>query len=1003
MAPVPPQENCIYIYCFHEIKTLNGPIYKMKKLLLTIFFILLSPVWAGATDYYVKDDGNDSNTGLSDAQAWLTITKVNSFAFTDGDDVYFKCGDTWSGIQLTIDWDGVDGDNNSIIGAYYMVGETETIGVNGDGRPIIEGAGQTVPAADTGLVRYRNQTGGYVTIQDLNIRDSNAYGIEASHSYVDANPQFSYVTINNCYVYRPRSAGIVVVRGNHCLVEDNTVQQAGYNGTGCSAGIGAFQEGTWNTTIRTNTSFGNQCEGIDAGRKCLGTIIEYNVAYDNKNANFYSDSEAGTIFRYNLSYSRSDADLLAAYGWDRTTWGIGVDNELASGYCNTGQAKIYGNLIAGVKQGIMISCEYEIGSGGDPDCNQTDNLIYNNTVIDCDYNFYFNAQDGWSGNEVKNNISYTITAGTNHIYPTAGSPTGITFSHNNFDEDPCDVCNADDNAVLGIPGISKTTGWRALTAGAVDGTEFALTNTSPCIDAGTDLGATYDDTLNLDNCDFTAFTFELLDQDLTGAAWDIGADVFVGETSELRAQWDFEDDPGILVDSTGSYDLTDHGTVVNVAGLGGIWGEAASFNGSDQWLSRAGAAADYGWNTSQQCTVCNWVSPTALPGIGGLADSFSKGNVGTTTFEMSMSVDEDGSPTFYTGYDGTNYDTLTFIGGDMVEGQRYWVCFAINDSGATVEGLEDQETRIRIWDNTAGALLGGAEETPLMTHHWLGGQGGVTSIGSYGSGIAYFWNGIIDSFRFYNRVLSSADMDALRGSDMTISAFFHCDVDKVQIEEETTYNAGDTCYLCAQTSGGNLFFADGPANNIKIGTNMSYPALVDFNYHTGIGTAILQFARVIQPGDRDSDLQAEGVAEDVGLIHGATKLTDVGGTEIIYTLPQTDPAGGNIIIAAPGFFDIGTGKDISTLAGFVQIDYDWLRLCDDTLSAESYTMTASNVRMFGAGNLRSMDALVINGNNNQIRCIDWASVTDNGSGNRVIEHCVYPTHTTILRQINGGP
>jgi hypothetical protein len=44
--------------------------------------------------YYVKSTGSDSNSGLSDALAWKTISKVNSQTFSPGDTILFNCGDT---------------------------------------------------------------------------------------------------------------------------------------------------------------------------------------------------------------------------------------------------------------------------------------------------------------------------------------------------------------------------------------------------------------------------------------------------------------------------------------------------------------------------------------------------------------------------------------------------------------------------------------------------------------------------------------------------------------------------------------------------------------------------------------------------------------------------------------------------------------------------------------------------------------------------------------------
>ena len=49
--------------------------------------------------YYVKNGGNDSLAGTSDATAWATITKVNAYSvspgFNAGDSILFKCGDLW--------------------------------------------------------------------------------------------------------------------------------------------------------------------------------------------------------------------------------------------------------------------------------------------------------------------------------------------------------------------------------------------------------------------------------------------------------------------------------------------------------------------------------------------------------------------------------------------------------------------------------------------------------------------------------------------------------------------------------------------------------------------------------------------------------------------------------------------------------------------------------------------------------------------------------------------
>jgi uncharacterized repeat protein (TIGR02059 family) len=59
-----------------------------------IIFLFIS-VAVNATIYYVKSTGNDAYSGLSDAQAWATIAKLNSRNFSAGDSILFKRGDIW--------------------------------------------------------------------------------------------------------------------------------------------------------------------------------------------------------------------------------------------------------------------------------------------------------------------------------------------------------------------------------------------------------------------------------------------------------------------------------------------------------------------------------------------------------------------------------------------------------------------------------------------------------------------------------------------------------------------------------------------------------------------------------------------------------------------------------------------------------------------------------------------------------------------------------------------
>lgn len=67
---------------------------------LVIAFILLTVTsLLSATDYYVKNGGNDSNSGLDDANAWAhhpwMSTWTGRVTLEPGDVVYMKRGDKW--------------------------------------------------------------------------------------------------------------------------------------------------------------------------------------------------------------------------------------------------------------------------------------------------------------------------------------------------------------------------------------------------------------------------------------------------------------------------------------------------------------------------------------------------------------------------------------------------------------------------------------------------------------------------------------------------------------------------------------------------------------------------------------------------------------------------------------------------------------------------------------------------------------------------------------------
>jgi len=77
--------------------------------------MLLSQPLCAAT-YYVRNGGDDANTGLSDGQAWESVAKVNAQSFSPGDAVRFRRGDVWRE-KLMISSSGTS-DRPITVGAY---------------------------------------------------------------------------------------------------------------------------------------------------------------------------------------------------------------------------------------------------------------------------------------------------------------------------------------------------------------------------------------------------------------------------------------------------------------------------------------------------------------------------------------------------------------------------------------------------------------------------------------------------------------------------------------------------------------------------------------------------------------------------------------------------------------------------------------------------------------------------------------------------------------------
>lgn len=144
------------------------------KQLITILLLHVS-ITVNATTYYVSNSGDDSNSGLTQVLAWQTLDKVNSFTFSEGDQILFKRGDTFYG-TLRINQSGTSG-NPITFGAYGF----------GD-KPVITGLKSVTAWTDLGFNVWQSSS----AVSALNY--SNIVVINDANTPMGRYPNSGYLT-----------------------------------------------------------------------------------------------------------------------------------------------------------------------------------------------------------------------------------------------------------------------------------------------------------------------------------------------------------------------------------------------------------------------------------------------------------------------------------------------------------------------------------------------------------------------------------------------------------------------------------------------------------------------------------------------------------------------------------------------------------------------------------------------------------------------------------------
>lgn len=328
----------------------------LLRLLLAMAATLLP---CPAADYHVDANaGDDSLTGLTPAEAWKSLEKINSTTFLPGDRILFKSGSRWTG-SLRPKGSGTPGaDGKPITISRYGDGPLPRIDANGNAREAIllenihawqisdlhltnRGKSSAPWRCGVRISAHGIETMRQIHLRNLHVHDVNG-DLRKSHEgcgiFFEAmrGSRFDDLIIEHCHVERTDRNGIcqrghggprstrIIIRNNRLeniggdgiklwgtnggLIEHNTVRNARARCKDHAAGIWPFDSD--DTTIQFNTVSHTRGtldgQSFDSDYLCRRTLIQYNVSHNNEGG-FLLVCAPGrapnqdTIVRYNIS------------------------------------------------------------------------------------------------------------------------------------------------------------------------------------------------------------------------------------------------------------------------------------------------------------------------------------------------------------------------------------------------------------------------------------------------------------------------------------------------------------------------------------------------------------------------------------------------------------------------------------------------------------------------------------------------------------------------------
>jgi parallel beta-helix repeat protein len=393
---------------------------------------------ATGTVYYVKTGGSNSNTGLSDAQAWATVSKVNGSTFQPGDYILFNGGNTWNESLIV--------PNSGTAGRHITFGRYGT-GAN----PIFDGQNTRTDCISIEGISY-------ITINGIDTKNATEFGVVAydwnhlgSHDFIVENCTASYNAQGGICLYIDNCSAI------NCIAHHNGTLSThhGINIEGHISSDGLVTADNW--LITGCTSYNNAGYGFQSYVGGGGTL-SYCKAYLNGST---SQSGGGAI----ISTVTTGKTVNVYYNifYSNIFYGIQVADNTAGTAINIYNNTLYDNDDVTYGAGIILKENNSVSSGM---IKVKNNLILQSRSLD------FEQTENTTPYSISNNLYYRTSG--NMIYWNSVEYTQAQFS-------TYKTASGDVTSLSANPTVTNAAGY-----------DFSLQVGSPCINAGVSVGLTRD-------------------------------------------------------------------------------------------------------------------------------------------------------------------------------------------------------------------------------------------------------------------------------------------------------------------------------------------------------------------------------------------------------------------------------------------------------------------------------------------------------------------------------